>query len=69
MPIFEFECQDCKEIFEKTLKSYKDLEGVDFPCPKCQSRNTTKIMSKTGAFFIYGYNSGNKYSKKQKEFR
>lgn len=67
MPIYEFECDDCNVVFEKNLK----ISEMDKPmtCPKCKSKSTKRIVSKIGAAWIMGYNSKNKYSKKQTEHR
>ncbi len=45
MPIYEFQCMDCKEIF--TLKmSVMEMEKTKITCPKCGSENVKKMISK-----------------------
>ncbi|MCC7161306.1 MAG: zinc ribbon domain-containing protein [Anaerolineae bacterium] len=42
MPLYEFECQDCKENFDKLVR----LVGAqDVVCPKCGSAKTEKKLS------------------------
>lgn len=42
MPLYEFECQECKENFEKLVR----LVGVqDVVCPRCGSARTQKKLS------------------------
>lgn len=42
MPLYEFECQDCKENFEKLMR----LSGVQqATCPRCGSVKTVKKIS------------------------
>ncbi len=40
MPIFEFSCTECGADFEE-LTSADQIP----PCPKCQSANTTRLIS------------------------
>ncbi len=42
MPIYEFECQDCNENFEKLVR----IAGVsEVTCPSCGSARTKKKIS------------------------
>ena len=50
MPVYEYECQDCKEEFEYLLLS-KDSK---INCPKCNGENINKKMS------LCGFASGDK---------
>lgn len=53
MPLYEFECQDCKENFDKLVR----IVGVqDVACPKCGSVKTQKKIS------TFSSHSGNKNS-------
>ncbi len=51
MPIYEYRCEDCEQIFEEWQKDFKEQ---DVPCPVCgaQSRrlisNTSFILKGTG---------------------
>lgn len=51
MPIYEYHCLDCQEIFEELWGSFKEaeeLEGkylLEAKCPKCNSVNKAKKMS------------------------
>lgn len=42
MPLYEFECQECKENFEKLVRIVGAQEVV---CPKCGSVKTRKKIS------------------------
>jgi len=43
MPMYEFECQDCKAVFEKIVRSANAVKDVK--CKKCQSSNIKKTIS------------------------
>lgn len=43
MPIFEFECTECKKLFEELVRSASATEEVI--CPKCGSRQVRKKIS------------------------
>jgi len=45
MPIFEFRCLDCGNLFEKLFMGSD--EKVDLNCPKCQSETLERVVSKT----------------------
>lgn len=42
MPIYEFECQDCRENFDKLVRIVGDQQVV---CPNCGSERTRKKIS------------------------
>lgn len=42
MPLFEFECNQCNEVFEELIAA-KDVEKVQ--CPKCASVDIKKLLS------------------------
>jgi putative FmdB family regulatory protein len=52
MPIYEYKCNDCDQIFEILTTSSKAAEIVQ--CSKCQSEKVNKIIS-AGSFRL---NSG-----------
>ena len=43
MPIFEFRCAQCGEIFEKLFMNADDK--LDMTCPKCQAENIERVVS------------------------
>ena len=43
MPIFEYQCKDCKSKFEILHKSSSSEEEV--LCPECHSKNSVKLIS------------------------
>jgi len=57
MPIYEYNCQDCKQIFEEWQKDYDER---DIPCPVCGGKATRLISStsfvlKGGGWYASGY--------------
>ncbi len=60
MPIYEYNCQDCKQLFEEWQKDYEER---DIPCPVCGG-NASRIISSTsfvlkgGGWYDSGYSSG-----------
>src|ERR1700710_2771420 len=40
MPIYEFECEGCGEVFEELVAA-----GAAAPCPECGSERTRRLMS------------------------
>ncbi len=45
MPIFEFRCLECGNIFEKLF--IDGQEQVEIKCPKCNSESFDRVISKT----------------------
>ncbi|MFO7986509.1 MAG: zinc ribbon domain-containing protein [Desulfatiglandaceae bacterium] len=45
MPIFEFRCAQCGEVFEKLFMNADDK--LDMTCPKCQAENIERVVSTT----------------------
>jgi putative FmdB family regulatory protein len=41
MPIFEYQCQKCQNVFEELVMSSK----TKVCCPSCQSRKVKRLMS------------------------
>lgn len=44
MPIYEFRCLKCGEIFE-LLKLKKEYEALAMRCPKCKSPEIERVLS------------------------
>jgi putative FmdB family regulatory protein len=55
MPIYEFECGQCHNIFEELVMNTGD---TDIHCPKCNSRKVHKLISRTGDVSSAGMSSG-----------
>lgn len=59
MPIYEYNCQECKQIFEEWQKDYEER---DIPCPVCGG-NASRIISSTsfvlkgGGWYASGYSA------------
>jgi putative FmdB family regulatory protein len=53
MPIYEYECKECGEPFEKMVR----FSEADFlpACPKCESKETRKKISAVVSFGSSGY--------------
>lgn len=45
MPIYEFKCLKCNELFE--LLVIGDDDKVEMACPKCHSEDFERVMSTT----------------------
>lgn len=43
MPVFEYQCNDCKNKFEIFHKSQSSKEEIK--CPSCESENNQKLFS------------------------
>ena len=43
MPIYEFRCDGCGEVFEFLALTQKDKKGVR--CPECGGEDLTRVMS------------------------
>ncbi len=59
MPIFEFRCVTCGEVFEKLFMSSDDK--ADMSCPHCHSDIIERVVSKTN--YVMGAGSGGKQPK------
>ncbi len=46
MPIFEYRCPECQNVFEELVTGDRN---VSIACPKCGFKNTEKLMSAIGA--------------------
>lgn len=42
MPIYDYECQECSQVFEVFLRSY---DSKDTECPGCGSKNLKRLIS------------------------
>ncbi len=57
MPIYEYSCEDCKQIFEDWQKDYEER---DIPCPVCNGKasrliSSTSFVLKGGGWYASGY--------------
>ena len=56
MPIYNFECKQCAEIFE-VRASFKEKEaGLEPECPLCHSKETSQRI--TAGLMLRGSNGG-----------
>ncbi|MFZ5597221.1 MAG: FmdB family zinc ribbon protein [Bacillota bacterium] len=60
MPIFEFRCLKCGEIFEKLFKTSN--EEVNIECPKCKSDSFERVISRTNHIMGSGKSGGKRPS-------
>lgn len=47
MPLYDYKCNECGHIFEKTHK-ISQMEDVH-PCENCESPNTERIITKSAS--------------------
>lgn len=57
MPIYEYCCEDCRQIFEEWQKDFQDRDKV---CPVCGGTaqrliSTTSFVLKGGGWYASGY--------------
>ncbi len=69
MPIYEYECNRCKEVFEIF---HKIDEDVKVACPKCLGEarkliSATNFVLKGSGFYVNDYPSKNRREEKKKE--
>ena len=69
MPIYEYECKRCKEIFEIFHKIDEDCKVV---CPKCLGPakkliSATNFVLKGSGFYVNDYPSKSQQDRKKKE--
>lgn len=55
MPIYEYQCQECGEEFEKLIRSASSQPEVE--CPQCGSGKIRKILSAFGIRMDSGKNA------------
>ncbi len=55
MPIYEFRCLKCEDLFELLLLKTEDQ--AEMRCPKCQSEEFERVMSTTN-YSMNGARSG-----------
>ncbi len=60
MPIYEFECQDCKAKFENFVLSSRHVQEVS--CPKCGSSRVRKQFSPFSCSISTGSGMGGGFS-------
>ena len=59
MPIFEFRCLECGNLFEKLFLNSD--EKADITCPECQSRSFERVVGRTS--YVIGAGPGGKHPK------
>lgn len=60
MPIYEYCCEDCRQIFEEWQKDFQDRDKV---CPVCGGTSqrlisNTSFVLKGGGWYASGYSKG-----------
>ncbi len=66
MPIYEFRCTKCEELFELLILG-RD-ENTETACPKCQSEEFERVMSTTN-YAMHGGTPGGSSSGVQSQSR
>jgi len=52
MPIFEFRCMKCGNVFEKIF--LKSDESVEMECPECKGQTLERVVSRTNHVMARG---------------
>ena len=52
MPIFEFRCMKCGNVFEKIF--LKSDESVEMECPGCKAQTLERVVSRTNHVMARG---------------
>jgi putative FmdB family regulatory protein len=52
MPIFEFRCMKCGNVFEKIF--LKSEENVELECSECRSQSLERVVSRTSHVMARG---------------
>lgn len=57
MPIYSFQCDQCKTLFE-VRASYQEKEhGLKLVCPKCQSKDAHQVLTSATVVSSHSDNS------------
>lgn len=51
MPLYEYKCKNCEEVFEHLSLVHDDLPAE---CPKCHCKEFTRVPSVGGGFIFIG---------------
>ncbi len=63
MPIYEYRCRDCEEVFEKLVRVSTPADEV--ACPQCGQHHAERLLSgfaTQGVGFSYGGGGGSSSS-------
>ena len=45
MPLYEYQCQDCRTVFEVRATFKEKQSGLHPECPQCQSLDTKQVLT------------------------
>jgi putative FmdB family regulatory protein len=45
MPLYDYQCRDCGEVFEIRATFKQKEEGLHPNCPSCESKKTEQVVS------------------------
>ena len=57
MPLYDYQCNECGEVFELMVR-FSEAGNIQI-CPKCESKNTQKKLSIVASFKVSSVGSGN----------
>ena len=52
MPLYNYQCKKCGEVFEVRATIKEKIEGLKVSCPKCKSRQAKQLL--TAAAVVHG---------------
>lgn len=60
MPLYDYQCKECGEIFELMVR-FSEANQAQI-CPKCESKNTQRQLSIVASFKVASSGSSNSSS-------
>ncbi len=57
MPLYDYQCQHCKSVFEVRATFREKELGLDPECPQCHRKGTRKLLS-SGILLLRRSDSG-----------
>lgn len=45
MPIYEYRCAQCGEVFQRLFRSLQEVQGAEVQCPACGAADVQRLFS------------------------
>ena len=46
MPLYDYQCKDCGQIFEVQATIKEKMDGLQLTCPKCGNHEARQLLTK-----------------------